>query len=233
LKLYRGKKILGIIPARGGSKGLPRKNIIPLLGKPLIAWTIEQAKESRYIDKVIVSTDDREIAEVSKKYGAEIPFLRPKELAEDDSKVIDAILLVIEWIEKNDMYYDLIVLLQPTTPLRTSEDIDNSIELLFSKKAQAIVSVCEVEHHPHLANTLPEDGSMENFLSFELANKNRQQLPVFYRLNGAIYLAYLDYLMAKKGFFGEGTYAYLMQRRKSIDIDNDIDLKFTEFLLKD
>jgi len=199
----------------------------------LIAWTIEQAKESRYIDKVIVSTDDREIAEVSKKYGAEIPFLRPKELAEDDSKVIDAILLVIEWIEKNDMYYDLIVLLQPTTPLRTSEDIDNSIELLFSKKAQAIVSVCEVEHHPHLANTLPEDGSMENFLSFELANKNRQQLPVFYRLNGAIYLAYLDYLMAKKGFFGEGTYAYLMQRRKSIDIDNDIDLKFTEFLLKD
>lgn len=212
---------------------MPRKNIIPLLGKPLIAWTIEQAKESRYIDKVIVSTDDREIAEVSKKYGAEIPFLRPKELAEDDSKVIDAILLVIEWIEKNDMYYDLIVLLQPTTPLRTSEDIDNSIELLFSKKAQAIVSVCEVEHHPHLANTLPEDGSMENFLSFELANKNRQQLPVFYRLNGAIYLAYLDYLMAKKGFFGEGTYAYLMQRRKSIDIDNDIDLKFTEFLLKD
>ena len=199
----------------------------------MIAWTIEQAKESRYIDKVIVSTDDREIAEVSKKYGAEIPFLRPKELAEDDSKVIDAILLVIEWIEKNDMYYDLIVLLQPTTPLRTSEDIDNSIELLFSKKAQAIVSVCEVEHHPHLANTLPEDGSMENFLSFELANKNRQQLPVFYRLNGAIYLAYLDYLMAKKGFFGEGTYAYLMQRRKSIDIDNDIDLKFTEFLLKD
>ncbi len=232
MKLYRGKKILGIIPARGGSKELPRKNVLPLLGKPLIAWTVEQAKRSKYIDKVIVSTDDKEIAVISKKYGAEIPFFRPKELAEDDSKVIDAILLIIEWIKQNGMYYDLIILLQPTSPLRTPEDIDNSIKLLFSKNAQAVVSVCEVEHHPHLTNTLPEDGSMENFLVPEFANKNRQKLPVFYRLNGAVYLAYLDYLLAKKGFFGDGTYAYLMERKKSIDIDNDIDFKYVEFLLQ-
>lgn len=227
-----GKKIIGIIPARGGSKGLPRKNILPLLGKPLIAWTIEQANSSKYLEKVFVSTDDEEIAKISKNYGAEVPFIRPKELATDDAKGVDVVMHAIEWLEMNNNFYDLIMLLQPTSPLRTTEDIDNTIELLFSKKAKAIISVCEAEHHPSWTNILPPDDCMKNFLRPEIMNKNRQELPIFYRLNGAIYLAYCCYLKTLRSFFGEETYAYKMHRGSSIDIDNDVDFKFAEFLLE-
>ena len=232
--MYKGKNILGLIPARGGSKGLPRKNIKPLLGKPLIAWTIEQALASKYLDRVVVSTDDKEIAEISKKYGAEVPFMRPKELAKDNAKGIDVVLHAIDWLKENDnrKQYDLIILLQPTSPLRTTEDIDKAIELLFLKEAKAIVSVCEVDHHPLWANTLPEDGSMKDFIRREVMNKNRQELPIFYRLNGAIYLAYCDYIKKQKSFFGEKTFAYIMPRERSVDIDDEIDLKLAEILIK-
>ena len=232
--MYKGKNILGLIPARGGSKGLPRKNIKPLLGKPLITWTIEQALASKYLDRVVVSTDDKEIAEISKKYGAEVPFMRPKELAKDNAKGIDVVLHAIDWLKENDnrKQYDLIILLQPTSPLRTTEDIDKAIELLFLKEAKAIVSVCEVDHHPLWANTLPEDGSMKDFIRREVMNKNRQELPIFYRLNGAIYLAYCDYIKKQKSFFGEKTFAYIMPRERSVDIDDEIDLKLAEILIK-
>jgi len=122
--MYKGKKILALIPARGGSKGLPGKNIKPLLGKPLIAWTIEQAKASKYVDRVVVSTDDDEIAEVAIRYGAEVPFLRPKELARDDSPTIDAILHALDFFSDKGERFDLLALLEPTSPLRDSEDID-------------------------------------------------------------------------------------------------------------
>ena len=230
--MYNDKKILGFIPARSGSKGLSRKNILPLLGKPLIAWTIEQSLKSRYIDQVLVSTDSEEIAEISKSYGAEVPFIRPKELATDNAKVMDVIMHAMDWLEMNNSFYDLIILLQPTSPLRTSDDIDSAIELLFSRQAQSIVSVCTVEHHPYWTNTLPSDGCMKDFLRDEIMNKNRQELPIFYRLNGAIYLAFSNYLKAQKGFLGYATYAYIMPQEKSIDIDNDTDFKFAEFLLK-
>ena len=230
--MYKGKKILALIPARGGSKGLPGKNIKPLLGKPLIAWTIEQAKASKYIDRIIVSTDDKEIAAVAKKYGAEVPFMRPKELATDKAKGIDVVFHAMSWFRKNEKnrQYDLIMLLQPTSPLRTAEDIDKAIELLFFKKAKAIVSVCEVDHHPLWVNTLPKNGCMKNFIRKEVLNKNRQDLPTFYRLNGAIYLAYCDYLKKQKSFFGEETFAYIMPRERSIDIDSELDLKLAEIL---
>ncbi|MEA2015212.1 MAG: acylneuraminate cytidylyltransferase family protein [Actinomycetota bacterium] len=230
--MYKGKTILGLIPARCGSKGLPRKNIKPLLGKPLIVWTIEQALASKYLDRVIVSTDDKEIVEVSKKYGAEVPFMRPKELATDEAKGIDVVLHTIDWIEKNDQLYDLVMLLQPTSPLRKSEDIDKAIELLILKKAKAIVSVCEVDHHPLWANILPEDGCMKGFIKTEIMNKSRQELPVFYRLNGAIYFAYCNYLKRQKSFFGRDTFAYIMPQERSIDIDDEIDFKLAEFLMK-
>ena len=232
--MYKGKNILGLIPARGGSKGLPGKNIKPLLGKPLIAWTIEQALASKYLDIVVVSTDDKEISEISKKYGAEVPFIRPKELAKDNAKGIDVVLHTMDWVKENDnrKQYDLIMLLQPTSPLRTKEDIDKAIELLFLKKAKAIVSVCEVDHHPLWANTLPEDGCMKDFIKPQVMNKNRQELPVFYRLNGAIYLAYCNYLKERKSFIGKDTFAYIMPRERSIDIDNKIDFKLAEVLKK-
>jgi len=232
--MYKGKNILGLIPARGGSKGLPRKNIKPLLGKPLIAWTIEQALASKYLDRVVVSTDDKEIAEISKKYRADISFIRPKELAEDNAKRIEVVLHTIDWFRENDKrkQYDLIMLLQPTSPLRNSEDIDKAIELLFLKEAKAIVSVCEVDHHPLWANTLSKDGSMKDFIRKEIMNKNRQELPIFYRLNGAIYLAYCDYIKEQESFFGENTFAYIMPRERSIDIDDEIDFELVEILIK-
>ena len=232
--MYKGKTILGLIPARGGSKGLPRKNIKPVSGKPLIAWTIEQALASKFLDRVVVSTDDKEIAEVSKKYGAEVPFMRPKELATDKSKGIDVVLHTIDWLKENDnrKQCDLLMLLQPTSPLRKSEDIDKAIELLFLKEAKAIVSVCEVGHHPLWANTLPEDGCMKDFIRQEIINKNRQELPVFYRLNGAIYLAYCNYVKQCRSFIGKDTFAYIMPRERSIDIDGKIDFKLAEILIK-
>ena len=233
--MYKGKNILGLIPARGGSKGLPRKNIKPLLGKPLIAWTIEQALASKYLDRVVVSTDDKEIADISKKYGAEVPFMRPKELAEDNAKGIDVVLHAIDWLKENDKrkQYDLIMLLQSTSPLRTTEDIDKAIELLFLlKEAKAIVSVCEVDHHSLWVNTLPDDRCMKDFIKPKIMNKNRQELPKFYRLNGAIYIAYCNYLQKRKSFFGKETFAYIMPREKSIDIDDKIDFKLVEILIK-
>lgn len=229
--MYKGKTILGLIPARGGSKELPRKNIRPLLGKPLIAWTIEQALASQYLDKVIVSTDEGEIAEISKQYGANVPFMRPKELATDEAKGIKVVFHALKWLEKHNEFYDLIMLLQPTSPLRTTEDITNAIELLFIKNAQAIISVCVTEHHPYWANMLPSNGCMKDFLRPEVVNKNRQDLPIFYRLNGAIYLAYCSYLKMQKEFWGSKTYAYIMSRNTSIDIDDEFDLTFAEFIL--
>ena len=230
--MYNDKRILGFIPARGGSKGLSGKNVLPLLGKPLIAWTIEQAQESRYIDQVLVSTDSEEIAEISKNYGAEVPFMRPKELATDNAKVMDVLAHTLNWLEMDKNLYDVIILLQPTSPLRSKEDIDSAIEMLFSKQARSIVSVCETEHHPHWSNALPPDGCMKDFITNENRNKNRQELPNFYRLNGAIYLAFSYYVKAHGSFLGNGTYAYIMPRERSIDIDNEVDFRFAEFLMQ-
>ena len=229
--MHKGKNILGLIPARGGSKGLPRKNIKSLLGKPLIAWTIEQALASKYLDRVVVSTEDEEIAEISKKYGADVPFIRPKELAKDNTKGIKVVLHAVDWMEKNDKQYDLLMLLQPTSPLRRCKDIDKAIELLFLKEAKAIVSVCEVDHHPLWANTLPEDGCMKDFIRQEIMNKNRQELPVFYRLNGAIYLAYCNYIKQYKSFMAKETFAYIMPGERSIDIDNEVDFELVRIIM--
>ena len=139
----------------------------------------------------------------------------------------------IDWLKENNKrkQYDLIMLLQPTSPLRITEDIDKAIEFLFLKEAKAIVSVCEVDHHPLWANTLPEDGCIKDFIRKEIINKNRQELPVFYRLNGAIYLAYCDYIKEQESFFGENTFAYIMPRERSIDIDSEKDLKLTEVIM--
>jgi len=230
--VYKDKTILGLIPARGGSKGLSRKNIRPLLGKPLIAWTIEQALASKNLDRVVVSTDDKEIAGISKKYGAEVPFMRPKKLATDEAKGIEVVLDTISWMNKNGKSYDLLMLLQPTSPLRTSEDINKALELLFLKKAQAVISVCETEHHPYWSNILPENSSMKGFIEANIINKNRQELPVFYRLNGAIYLTYWDCLKKQKSFFGEKTFAYIMSQEKSIDINTKLDFELAKILMK-
>ena len=225
------RHVLGIIPARGGSKGLPRKNIRPLLGKPLIAWTIEQAKSSRYIDKVIVSTDDPEIAEIAKKYGAKVPFLRPRELARDDSLTIDVIMHALGVLKAENYNPDIIILLQPTSPLRNAEDIDSAIELFLNSDCESVVSVCEVGHSPYWCFEI-EDGYLKSLFGDEYLRMRRQELEKVYMPNGAIYISTPQTLYKCESFYCNHTIPYIMPTRRSIDIDNEIDFMLAESLIK-
>ena len=222
------KTFLAIIPARGGSKRLPRKNILDLCGKPLISWSIEAALKSKYISKVVVSSDDEEILNISSNFGADI-IKRPYELANDTATTFDAIKHTINNLEK----YDYIVLLQPTSPLRNEKHIDEAIELLEEKQADAIVSVCEMDHSPLWSNTLPKDGNMKNFLRDEVLNKRSQDLEKYYRLNGAVYICKTDKLLENKSFFlKDNIFAYIMDRKSSIDIDEEIDFLFAQKVIE-
>ena len=221
------KTFLAIIPARGGSKRLPRKNILDLCGKPLISWSIEAALKSKYISKVVVSSDDEEILNISSNFGADI-IKRPYELANDTATTFDTIKHTID----NSENYDYIVLLQPTSPLRNENQIDEAIELLEEKQADAIVSVCEMDHSPLWSNTLPKDGNMKNFLRDEVLNKRSQDLEKYYRLNGAVYICKTDKLLENKSFFlKDNIFAYIMDRKSSIDIDEEIDFEIAKVLI--
>lgn len=226
--MLNGKTFLAIIPARRGSKRLPRKNVLDLAGKPLIAWSIEAGLKSKCIDKVIVTSDDDEILNIAKQYGSET-IKRPSELASDTATSFDAIKHTIENLER----YDYVVLLQPTSPLRNSEHIDEAIELLESKRADAIVSVCEMDHSPLWSNTLPDNGSMNSFIRAEVKNSRSQDLEKYYRLNGAIYICKTDRLLDEKTFFiKDAIFAYRMDRESSVDIDEEIDFKIAFLLLQ-
>ncbi len=226
--MINNKKILAVITARAGSKRLPNKNILDLAGKPLIAWTIDEAKKSKYIDKLIVSTDSEEIRRISEQYGAKVPFLRPEELSNDTADSISVIKHAINFFNKE---YDYVLLLQPTSPLRTVEDIDVPIEML-NKETKAVVSVCETEHSPLWSNTLPEGLSMTNFIRPEIKNKRSQDLPKYYRLNGAIYIADINYFYQNNGFIGDRTKAYIMSQQSSVDIDTDLDFELASLILR-
>ena len=230
--LETGGKVLGIIPARGGSKGLPRKNIRSLAGKPLIAWSIEAGLQSSWIDELIVNTDSPEIAAVAREYGAQVPFLRAPELATDTATTMDVLVDTFDWYENQGRSFDLVILLQPTSPLRTKDDIDQALQVYREKQAEAVVSVCPVEHHPFWSNRLPADGCLDKFLRPEAINTPRQQLPEYYHLNGALYLAAIDRLRELNSFFGPRTYAYVMPRERSVDIDTLLDLHLAEILLR-
>lgn len=229
--MYKNRRILAIIPARGGSKRLPGKNTKLLAGKPLIAWSIEAASKSRYIDRVIVSTDCDDIKKAALAAGAEVPFMRPPDLATDTASGMDVFLHAINWAQENSTPCDLVMILQPTSPLRKEHDIDQAIESLDSRQGKAIVSVCAAEHHPLWCNTLPGDGSMKDFLRPEILNKNSQELPQYYRLNGAIYLIEINELLKSKSFYGPETFAYVMPAARSIDIDTLEDFVMAECLL--
>ena len=221
------KTFLAIIPARGGSKRLPRKNILDLCGKPLISWSIEAALKSKYISKVVVSSDDEEILNISSNFGADI-IKRPYELANDTATTFDTVKHTIDNFEN----YDYIVLLQPTSPLRNEKHIDEAIELLEEKQADAIVSVCEMDHSPLWSNTLPEDGNMRGFLREEILNKRSQDLEKYYRLNGAVYICKTDKLLENKSFFlKDNIFAYIMDKKNSIDIDEEIDFEIAKVLI--
>lgn len=230
--MINNKKVLAIIPARGGTKRLPRKNILDLAGKPLIAWSIEAALGSKYIDSVIVSTDDTEIAKISIEYGAEVPFIRPNELATDESSSVSVVLHAINMLKEKREEYEYTLLLQPTSPLRTTENIDKSIELLSSSYSDALVSVCEVEHNPLWSNTLPQDDDFSNFLDHSIMNKRSQDMKQYYRLNGAIYLCLNKRLFEEKTFFiKDKIIAYKMSQEESVDIDNKVDFCLASCLI--
>ena len=225
--MIKGKSILAIIPARGGSKRLPGKNTLPINGKPLIYWTVKAALESHYIDKVIISSDDLDIKKLSLNYGVDF-INRPKELSSDDSTTISVVFHVIEQLDKK---YDFIILLQPTSPLRNYLDIDKAIRLLDEKQSDAVISVCELGHPLLFSNTLPLDGSMEKFITDEMKNKRTQDFPTFYKINGAIYLCCIDRLVKEKTFFiKDNIFSYIMNKERSIDIDDKFDFKLAEYL---
>lgn len=223
--------ITALIPARGGSKRLPRKNIKILGGKPLIVWTIDVAKQSKYIDSIVVSTDNNEIKDVAKKFGASVPFLRPRELSTDTASSFDVIKHAIEFLDINKKNH-LIVLLQPTSPLRTVEELDGALELFVDKKALGVVSISECEYSPLWSNTLPESFSMENFIRPEVEGKRSQDLPIYYRLNGSIYIYNICQLLKNNTIFFDNTvYGFETNINTSIDIDNEFDFKLAQFLL--
>ncbi len=228
--MINNKTFLAIIPARGGSKRLPKKNILDLNGKPLIAWTIEASLNCDYINETLVSSDNDEILNISKKYGANI-LKRPEYLASDTASSFDAIKHAIESCNET---FDYIVLLQPTSPLRNSKHITEAIDLLEEKNADAIISVCKMEHSPLWSNTIPSDSNMENFMGNEVKEKRSQDLETYYRLNGAIYICKKEKLLDENSFFIKNNiYAYKMSIEKSVDIDTKIDFKLANFYIED
>lgn len=223
-------KNIAIIPARSGSKGLKDKNIKLMNGKPLLVYSIEAAVKSGIFDCVHVSTDSDSYAEIGRKYGADIPFLRSDEMATDSANSWDVVLEVIQKYKDLGQTYDMVTLLQPTSPLRDKEDIKSAYMEYKEKKAQAIVSVCEMEHSPLWSNVLPGDLSMEGFVKHQ-ANRQRQKLDKYYRINGAIYMVSVPFLQEEINIYRQGCYAYVMDSRKSIDIDTQLDFDIAEYLV--
>lgn len=215
--------ILAIIPARGGSKGVPRKNLRLFQGESLLARTIKSAKKSRYIDRIVVSSEDAEIIEEAKRAGADVPFMRPVELAQDHTPGIDPVLHALSKLE----HYDYVVLLQVTSPLRTTEDIDACVEYCLQQKAPACVSVVEVDKHPYWMVTMPDGIRLQKFYSGEIPAR-RQDLPEIFTLNGAIYVAKTDWLMQTKSFLTNKTIGFVMPKESSLDLDTELDFKILE-----
>lgn len=220
---------VAIIPARSGSKGLKNKNIKQLQGKPLIAYTIEAAIDSKVFDAVIVTTDSQVYADISKQYGASVPFLRDESLAGDCVSANDVIEDTLKRL--NDLEYHNFMLLQPTSPLRNSADIINAMNLFVEKNANAVISMCETEHSPLYTGIVPVSLCIDGFGGRTLKNR-RQELPMYHRLNGAIYLSKIEYFLEYKDFYKKGCYAYIMDKKRSVDIDDELDFMIAETILK-
>ncbi len=222
-----GKTVLAVVPARGGSKRLPGKNLRLLDGVPLISWSIRAAQQSKYVDAVLVTSDSPAILAEAEKHSAPT-IVRPAELATDEATSMSAIVHALA----HSPAHDLIVLLQPTSPLRGAVHVDAALESTIERGARAVISVCPVEHSPLWSNTLPADGAMDAFLRPELKNVRSQELAPYYRLNGAIYICEMQALLDEQTFMlSSGAYAFQMDRRSSVDIDDEDDFALAEFYL--
>lgn len=235
LPIESQNQILCLITARGGSKGLPGKNIRLLNGLPLLAYSINAALGSKYIKEVIVTTDDEEIASVARKYGARAPFLRPEELSRDTSTSEAAILHAIKWLEDNEKKkYDFFILLQPTSPLRHSKHIDEAIESYFSKDGvNTLYSVVPVKQTPSKMKKIDDSNYLKNYTNDALEIKRRQDFPKLYYPNGAIYISRIDVFKQLKGFDEVRLMPYIMKEEESFDIDTLLDFKIAEFLMNE
>ena len=222
---------IAIIPARSGSKGLKDKNIRLLNGKPLLAYTIEAALESECFETVMVSTDSKEYAKIAKEYGAQVPFLRNEENSKDSASPWEVVKEVLDNYKSLGEEFDTFALLQPTSPLRNAQDIKNAYAQLEEKRANAVVSMCDLECSMHLVNTLPDDLSMTGFISNEQYNKRRQDIRTYYRFNGAIYISKTESFYRHMNIYDDECYAYIMDRKRSYDIDDEFDLKVAEAIL--
>ena len=228
--MLKDKRFLGIITARGGSKGVPGKNVKDLLGKPLIAYTVEAANESRYLDRCVVSTDSEDIASVAKKYGAEVPFLRPEELATDTALALDVLNHVIDTLKKNGETYDYVLMLQPTSPMRTGADIDACIELAIEKNADSVFSMKQLtDFAPQKLKTLDDNSRILPYAEEEKGQSAPRHIgPNVYKRNCAVYLTKTA-LIEKGDQFGDVSYAYVMPEERSIDINDPTDFSLAEF----
>jgi CMP-N-acetylneuraminic acid synthetase len=229
-------RVLGLIPARGGSKGIPHKNIANVFGKPLIAWTIEEARNAS-LDRLVMSSDSSEIIQVAEAIGGvEVPFIRPGELAADDTPAVEVVLHALKWLRRNDRYEpDAVMILQPTSPLRRSAQIDEAIALLFEREADTVVSVVKVPHNmvPGSLMQIRPDGVLEAVLPLEGAVSNRHAKKVFYARNGpAILLIRREQLLERQSLYGNRMIPFVMSREDSFDIDDEFDLKMCELMLR-
>lgn len=222
------KSVLGIITARSGSKRLPQKNIKLLKGKPLIAWTIEAGLTSKCIDRLILSTDDPEVAKIALEYGCDVPFLRPPELATDEASSIDVVRHALAQV----LGFTHIILLQPTSPLRRAPHIDEAFQLMCANNSSSCVSMRKTMESPYWMYTIREDGFIDSVTS-NLTNIRKQELPTTYIPNGAIFISRKDSFLCKNTFYGENTTPYLMSFEDSVDIDTIEDFKLAESLISE
>lgn len=229
--MYRGKSFLAIIPARSGSKGLTDKNIKELNNKPLMAYTIEAAIESNIFDDIILSTDSSYYAEIGKKYGATVPFLRSENLSNDEASTKDVIFDVINELRIIGKNYDFFVLLQPTTPLRNKKHIKESVDILIDNKGNSVVSICQLEHSSSVNVTLNPKNRLD-FVFNDLKNIRRQDFQTEYRINGGIYICKTDFYLTYESFYMQGSYPYIMDKISSVDIDDIYDFMYAEYLMK-
>lgn len=232
--MYKGKTFLGIIPARGGSKGLPGKNIKVLNGKPLIAWTIETALKSNYLDEVMVTTDDNEIAKISKDFGAKVPFLRPKLLATDTATTFDAVKHTIDFYKyEMNKEYDYVILLEPTSPLREVQDIDKAIKILINSEADSIVGISRTEsQNPAFLVTKDSNGLIYGYENKNIEILRRQDIKEVYFFEGTIYISKTNILLDKKTFYHGNTIGYEVPKYKSLEVDDIYDFIMIESIIK-
>ena len=232
--MINGRTVLAIIPARGGSKGLPGKNIMDLAGKPLIAWSIEAANESKHIDRCVVSTDDHEIAEISKQYGGDVPFIRPAEFARDQTSSMDVVTHAVKTLNEQGQTYDYIALLEPTSPLRSKTDIDQALRMLDENResARAIVGVCKSESgHPAFSASINQAGLLEPYQSEKFGVLRRQDITDLYYFEGTIYISETNHLLDTLSFYSNKTMPYIVPRWKSIEIDELFDMIIAEAVI--